>query len=170
VGNNILCCSQPPHLGLESGPATLSFHGNHLVTHNMISSILPMFHFSFSTFTKAIRHEKSDVTMQATRKQQYFTRHLTILSITQEALRTLDKTSIPHVSWTGSENDRSKQCLQVFNHGCNVITSFAVPELYLMHDSEGATPLKPGLPFAGTHLHWWQYQTPPSVTARLLWQ
>jgi hypothetical protein len=149
LGNNIPCWSQLPQLGLKSGTTTISFHGNHyVVKHNTNSSILPIiYHLSFSTFTKAICHEKSDVTIQATRKQQYMTRHLTRLPITQEATRTSDRTSSPHMSRTRYENDRSQQFIQAFNHGRDVMTSFAAPELYPMHDSEGATPPKAGFKF-----------------------
>ena len=70
-------------------------------------------------------------TRRTTWKQQCLTGHLTRL-----ASRTSEKTSIPHISWTGPESDHSKQFIEAFNHEHGVITSFAVPEPNPMHDSD----------------------------------
>jgi hypothetical protein len=163
-GNSIICRDRPIQLGLKSGPTVPSSDGNNLVAHNTNSSILPLHHSPFRTFTKAIHHEKTDVTLQATWKQQCLTRHLTRL-----ASRTSEKTSIPHMSWTGSESDHSKQFIEAFNHERDVITSFAVPEPNPMHDSEGATPTNSGIKFLHSLLRWHHHHKSSSHRAQLFW-
>ena len=67
-----------------------------------------------------------------------------------------------------SEHNDSIEFIRALDPDDDSNTSFDVSQAYPMHDSEGATPPKPGLPFACTLLYWWLYQISSSVARRVL--
>ena len=90
-------------------------------------------------------------------------------SSVNKSSRTFHGASIPYdVEHIEPVHDDSIEFIQVLDPDYDFNTSFDVPQAHPVHNSEGAIPLKLGLPFAGTLLHWWQYQISSNVAGRLL--
>ena len=154
IGNNILCWSQHARPGLKFIPNSISLGRTYQVTASTTTDILPKNNFSLHDFFTSIRHIPHDVTKRTTWKQPSGPHRSATPQNTKE-------TSIA----TKSEHNDSIRFIRDPDPQDDFNTSLDVSQADPMHDSEGATPPKPGLPFAGTLLHWWQYQISSSVTA-----
>jgi hypothetical protein len=159
TSNITLCWSQHTGPGLKFIPNSISFGRTYQVTTHTTTDILPKYYFSLHYLFTSIHDILHDVTKRTIRKQRSGPHRLTTPQNTKE-------TSIA----TESEQIDSNEFIRDLDPIDDFNTSLQLSRANPMHDSEGATPPKPGFPFAGTLSHWWQHQTSPCVTARLLWQ